>query len=107
MRAAMALESTPPLRNMPSGTSLMSRVRTASSSRSLHSAIHSLSVRLSNSLGHGESQYGLISSDGLLPQSRVRVLFAGKQRLLTAVVPECEILGEQLFVGLCRDIGVL
>ena len=43
--AAMALESTPPLRNIPSGTSLIRRMRTVSSRRRRVSAIHSWSVR--------------------------------------------------------------
>ncbi len=73
MMAAMALESTPPLRNIPIGTSLISRVRTASSSRVRHSAIHSSSLRLSNSVGHGGSQYCLISRLGFVPQRSVRV----------------------------------
>ena len=109
----MALESTPPLRNIPSGTSLISRVRTASSRRVRHSAIHWSSVLCSKSVGWGASQYCLISKVGLLSQlqrksvSGHELADAGKHRLLAAVVAEGQVLGQHLFVGLRRDLRVL
>src|SRR3990172_3034894 len=54
--ATTALESTPPDKNAPSGTSEMSRTRTASRNRSINSAFASASL-IGPVVANGKSQY--------------------------------------------------
>ena len=109
----MALESTPPVRNMPSGTSLIRRMRTVSSRRSRHSEIQEASVAR---LGLGIRNVPVLADLGLrrwggeIEREVVaghQLADAAEERAVVAGVAEGQVLGEQRVLELGRNRRVL